>query len=159
MTVLGRTDSQCCSFGSFFTLAPFKYRVTIFPSLPIACHISLMHSTVKVQSFTQDWEELLGKEGSQGKMFQSFLVWSNLVLKEKLIKRKTRNLSQEVGPYWKKGLWCSIEMVNFTERMIKKEIFACWKIYNQACETRGHFIMQVILILLQERRIQRRRAL
>lgn len=38
----------------------------MFPSLPVT-YISLIHSTVTVQSFTQDQEKLLGKEGSQGK--------------------------------------------------------------------------------------------
>lgn len=38
--------------------------MTMFPSLPIACHL---HSIVTVQSFTQDQERLLRKEGSQGK--------------------------------------------------------------------------------------------
>lgn len=53
-------------------------------------------------------------------MFQPFLVLNNLVLKEKLIKRKTRSLSQEVGPYWRMGLWCSIKQVNFTAKWFKK---------------------------------------
>lgn len=91
-----------------------------------------------VQSFTQDWEKLLGKEGPQGRG-----VPATPILKQPSFDGE---IGQEENqePYPKRLAhteeWAyDVVQSRFTplKEWVKKAVFVCWVSFNQVCQRRA----------------------